>query len=394
MQSSTRFRDQFASVTDAYALSQGIVDTVREPVLVLDQDLCVIAASRSFYSTFQVKPEDTQDKRLYELGDGQWNIPKLRLLLEDIIPAHGVMEDYEVEHEFPALGHRIIRLNARQVFFKDGAGTTILLGMEDVTQRNALIREKEDLLQEKDVLLYELQHRISNSLQIIASIILMKSKAVESEETRSHLKEAHSRVMSIAEVQTQLHASGIAGPIDMIPYLSRVCESLASAMIGNARAISLTVEGAGGLAPSRQAESLGLITTELVMNSLKYAFPEEKESNRIRVAYDVDGSNWKLLVADNGTGKPDGVFAQPKTGLGTGIVKALAHQLDAKVDTSAGPEGTTVSITYATFSKSTTPKAYKAKDDDRPAVVISPAGSRAHPSPPVARSIPTSSGAR
>jgi len=351
MRSSTRFRDQFVSVTDACALAQGIVDTVREPVLVLDQDLRVIAASRSFYATFKVKPEDTQDKRLYELGDGQWNIPKLRLLLEDIIPAHGVMEDYEVEHEFPGLGHRIICLNARQIFFEDGAGTTILLGMEDVTQRNALIREKEELLQQKDVLLYELQHRISNSLQIIASIILMKAKTAQSEETRNHLKDAHSRVMSIAEVQSKLHPSASAGPVDMIPYLSRVCESLAAAMIGNARSIALTVEGAGGLATSRQAESLGLIATELVMNSLKHAFPDEGKAGRISVTYEVDGPNWKLSVADNGIGKPDGVFAQPKTGLGTGIVKALAHQLDAKVDTTAGREGTAVSIIHATFSK-------------------------------------------
>jgi chemotaxis protein methyltransferase CheR len=351
MQSSTRFRDQFVSASDACALAQGIVDTVREPVLVLDQDLRVIAASRSFYAAFKVKPEDTQDKQLYELGDGQWNIPKLRLLLEDIIPAHGVMEDYEVEHEFPGLGHRIICLNARQIFFEDGAGTTILLGMEDVTQRNALIREKEDLLQQKDVLLYELQHRISNSLQIIASIILMKAKTAQSEETRNHLKDAHSRVMSIAEVQNQLHPSASAGQVDMIPYLSRVCESLAAAMIGNARSIALTVEGAGGLATSRQAESLGLIATELVMNSLKHAFPDEGETGRISVTYEVDGPDWKLSVADNGIGKPDGVFAQPKTGLGTGIVKALAHQLDAKVDTTAGREGTAVSITHATFSK-------------------------------------------
>jgi two-component sensor histidine kinase len=352
MQSSTRFRDQFVSVTDACALAQGIVDTVREPVLVLDRDLRVIAASRSFYTTFKVEPEDTQDKRLYELGDGQWNIPKLRLLLEDIIPAHGIMEDYEVEQEFPSLGRRIICLNARQIFTKDGVGAAMLLGMEDVTQRNALIREKEDLLHEKDVLLYELQHRISNSLQIIASIILMKAKTAQSEETRSHLRDAHSRVISIAEVQNQLHASASAGPIEMVPYLSRVCESLASAMIGNARSISLTVEGAGGVAPSRQAESLGLIATELVMNSLKHAFPDANKGGRISVVYEVDGPDWKLSVADNGVGKQDGVFAQPKTGLGTGIVKALAHQLDAKADTSAGPEGTFVSIIHATFSSS------------------------------------------
>jgi two-component sensor histidine kinase len=351
MQSSTRFKNQFNSVSDACALAQGIVDTVREPVLVLDHELRVIAASRSFYSTFKVKPEDTQDRRLYELGDGQWDIPKLRVLLEKIIPEHGVMEDYEVEHEFPALGHRIICLNARQVSYEDGAGSTILLGMQDVTQQIELTREKDELIEQKDVLLYELQHRISNSLQIIASIILLKSKTVASEETRNHLKDAHCRVLSIAEVQHQLHAAGNSGPIDMVPYLSRLCESLSSAMIGNARSISLAVEGSGGLATSRQAESVGLITTELVMNSLKHAFPEEKPGNRISVTYEVERSDWKLSVADNGIGKQDGVFAQPKTGLGTGIVKALAHQLDAKVDTIAGSEGTTVSITHATFSK-------------------------------------------
>jgi two-component sensor histidine kinase len=85
------------------------------------------------------------------------------------------------------------------------------------------------------------------------------------------------------------------------------------------------------------------------MNALKHAFPTDKIEGRIVVAYDVDGTNWKLSVADNGVGKPDGVFAQSKTGLGTGIVKALAQQLGAKVETLADPAGTTVSITHATF---------------------------------------------
>src|ERR1017187_4863754 len=113
----TSFREQFTTIADAWALAQGIVDTVREPVLVLDKDLRVIAASRSFYSAFKVKPEDTEGRLLYTLGDGQWDIPKLRVLLEKIIPEHGVMEDYEVEHEFPGLGHRTMCLNARQVFY-------------------------------------------------------------------------------------------------------------------------------------------------------------------------------------------------------------------------------------------------------------------------------------
>jgi chemotaxis protein methyltransferase CheR len=120
-------------------------------------------------------------------------------------------------------------------------------------------------------------------------------------------------------------------------------------MIGSTRPISLKVVGEGGSATSRQAESLGLIVTELVMNALKHAFPDDKVKGQIIVAYDMIGTNWKLSITDNGIGKPAGGFAQGKSGLGTGIVKALAHQLDAQVETLAGPGGTTVSITHATF---------------------------------------------
>jgi chemotaxis protein methyltransferase CheR len=347
---STALRKQFTNVADACALAQGIVDTVREPVLVLDKELRVVAASRSFYSTFKVNPEETQGRHLYALGDGQWDIPKLRELLEGIIPQHGAMEGFEVEHEFPHLGRRRICLNARHVFYAHGAGATILLGMEDVTERYALERDKDELLRKKDVLLDELQHRMSNSLQIIASIILMKAKMVESEETRVHLQDAHERVMAVAAVQRQLHGSGASGPIEMMPYLTKLCDTLATSMISDTRPVLLKVVGKGGSATSREAESLGLIVTELVMNALKYAFTGDTIDCRISVAYEVHETNWKLSVVDNGVGRPDGVFAQPKTGLGTGIVKALAQQLGATVETVIGPAGTTVAITHATFA--------------------------------------------
>ena len=339
----------FTKIEEARAFAQAIIDTVREPLLVLDQDLRVIAASRSFYLTFKVSRDDTEGRLLYALGDGQWDIPKLRLLLGKIIPKHGAMEDYEVEHEFPDIGPRMMCLNAREVFYEEGSHTTILLGIEDVTRQRALEREKDELLRQKEVLLEEIQHRIANSLQIVASIILLKARAVHSEETRLHLQDAHKRVMSVAAVQEHLHASGVSGPIKMGPYLSRLCETLATSMIGENRPISLKVSGESGSATSRQAESLGLIATELVINSLKHAFSENTKDGQITVAYDVSGTDWKLSIADNGVGKPDGVFAQPKTGLGTGIVKALAQQLGAKVETLAGPEGTTVSVTHATF---------------------------------------------
>jgi chemotaxis protein methyltransferase CheR len=173
---------------------------------------------------------------------------------------------------------------------------------------------------------------------------------VKSEEARLHLRDTHERVMSVVAVQKQLHATGAIGPVDVVPYLSGLCETLASSMIGTARPVSLKVVGEGGSAPRSQAESLGLIVTELVMNSLKHAFPNEKSEGQIIVAYETAGTNWKLLVADDGIGKPDGVFAQAKSGLGTGIVKALAQQLDARVETLSGAQGTTISITHATFA--------------------------------------------
>jgi two-component sensor histidine kinase len=144
---------------------------------------------------------------------------------------------------------------------------------------------------------------------------------------------------------------GMAGPIAVAPYLSRLCDSLATSMIGDSRPISLKVNSDGGHVSSREAESLGLIVTELVMNALKHAYPDPdgKAKGQITVAYDMAGTNWKLSVSDDGIGRPDGVFAQAKTGLGTGIVKALSQQLDARVETLAGPGGTIVSVTHATF---------------------------------------------
>jgi two-component sensor histidine kinase len=203
---------------------------------------------------------------------------------------------------------------------------------------------------QKDMLLSELQHRIANSLQIIAGIILSKASTVSSDEARLLLQDTHDRVVSMATVQQQLNASGAIGPIEMIPYLTRLSDALATSMIRDSRPVKIKVAGAGGSLSSRQAESIGLITTELVMNALKHAFTNENMEGQINIVYDVDGTNWKLSVADNGIGRPDGVFAQSKTGLGTGIVKALAQELNANVETLAGPEGTTVSITHATFA--------------------------------------------
>ena len=145
--------EPFKDIEDARALAQAIVDTVREPMLVLDGDLRVLAVSRSFYMTFQVHQQDVLGRPLYALGDGQWHIPALRMHLEKIIQERAAMDAFEVEHEFPKIGRRIMLLNARSVFYADHSHTTLLLAFEDVTERRAIEREKEELLRQTEELL-------------------------------------------------------------------------------------------------------------------------------------------------------------------------------------------------------------------------------------------------
>jgi two-component sensor histidine kinase len=343
----------FLGVKDVGTLAQAIVDTVVEPLIVLDSDLRVVTASRSFYLTFQVDRQNTQGQLLYDLGDGQWDIAELRMLLEKIAPEHGVMEGYEVDREFPGIGRRTMRLSARKVFYEGNSHTTLLLAMDDVTQSRAMEREMKELMRQQELLLAEMHHRVANSLTIIASILLLKARTVQSEETRQHLQDAHRRVMSVAAVQDHLHVAGQIGSVAMAPYLSRLSETLAESMIGESRPISLKVRAAEGNVTSSQAVCIGLIVTELVINALKHAFPVATRDGQIVVAYEVAGTNWRLSISDNGVGVPEesiGRLGQKKSGLGTGIVKALAQQLEAQVEVVSGPTGTTVSITHATFA--------------------------------------------
>ena len=126
------------AIQDAFEYANGIINTVREPLIVLDADLMVISASRSFYQIFKVKPEETEGKHIYDLGSRQWNIPKLRELLEDILPKTTSFDNFEVEHVFPDVGKRTMLLNARKIYQKVNRTKLILLAIEDITERKKL----------------------------------------------------------------------------------------------------------------------------------------------------------------------------------------------------------------------------------------------------------------
>lgn len=124
---------------ESWTYIKTVVDIVREPVLILDEKLCVMAANEVFYKTFQVEHNVTENKVVYELGNGQWDIPQLRKLLEDILPKNTFFKGFEVTHEFPIIGKKVMILNARRIYREDSKGNPlcppiILLAIEDVTE--------------------------------------------------------------------------------------------------------------------------------------------------------------------------------------------------------------------------------------------------------------------
>ena len=341
-----RRRPSLLEIDRGNSLAHAIVATVREPLIVLDRSLRVIAASRSFYRILQITPADSLGRPFYELSSGRWDVPALRQLLHAVISGDVVVEAYEVELEVPNIGRRHMLLNARQVLDQESRDTALLVGLEDVTAQRETENLKDELLRQQGTLLLEIQHRVGNSLQIIASILLLKARKVQSEETRAHLHDVHRRVISVATVQRQLRPSGLSDEIELGPYLSVLCESLASSMIAEDRALTVTAVCAGGIVKTDDAVSLGLIVTELVINALKHGFPDGR-GGRIAVNFTRDGRDWRLSVSDNGIGRAHNLAEPNHVGLGTSIVEALARQLKARVEISENNPGSTTAIVHA-----------------------------------------------
>ncbi|OGG48621.1 hypothetical protein A2678_02015 [Candidatus Kaiserbacteria bacterium RIFCSPHIGHO2_01_FULL_53_31] len=169
---------------ESWTYIKTVVDIVREPILILDKDLRVMAANDCFYQTFQVERKDTEGKIVYDLGNGQWDIPALRKLLEDILPKNSFFKGFEVEHNFPFIGRKVMILNARQIHFKEDAAAklfppTIFLAMEDVTDMMAVAETLAGHAKQFEAKLTERTQRLEAQISILSrELNLLKEKTL------------------------------------------------------------------------------------------------------------------------------------------------------------------------------------------------------------------------
>ncbi len=326
------------------ATSLAIVAASNEPLLFLSGDLRLIAASASFCRVFQIRPDRVVGRRLSDIGLGEWGNPKLASLLKATASGAAEIAAYEIDFDDAGRKPRHLVVNARKLDDGDLANVRLLVAVSDVTAARADALLKDELIREKAILLQEVQHRIANSLQIIASVLLQSARRVQSQEARGHLQDAHHRIMSIAAVQHHLAMSSL-HEVALQPYFAQLCESLATSMISDPDALSIAVEVDESVVDANKSVSLGLIVTELVINALKHAFPDQRHG-RIVVRYRSDGPSWTLSVRDNGVGMPTGHPAA-KAGLGTGIVEALAKHLHAGITVSDAAPGAAITLSGA-----------------------------------------------
>jgi two-component sensor histidine kinase len=325
------------------ASTLAVVMSSHEPLLFLSDDLRIIAASTSFCRAFEIDPASVTGRKLAELGQGEWAMPRLQSLLTATATGSARIDAYEIDLQRPNQKTRNLVVNARTLDDGDLEHIRLLLAITDVTEMRAEARLKDDLVRDKAILLQEVQHRVANSLQIIASVLMQSARRVQSEEARGHLHDARHRIMSIAALQRQLSTSA-GGSVELRAYFTQLCQSLGASMIADPERLSIKVTVDGSSVPADTSISLGLIVTELVINALKHAFTDER-AGMIKIDYQSSDKDWTLSISDNGIGMPVGNDA-PRAGLGTGIVEALVKNLEGEITLSDADPGTVVTISH------------------------------------------------
>ena len=328
--------------------AEAIVETVREPLVILNQNLQVLKANKTFYETFQAAREETEERLIYDLGNGQWNIPKLRELLENILPAHATFRDFEVTHEFEHVGRKVMLLNASEIFNPNAQARTILLAIEDATDR----KQAEEALKTTNAELQHFAYAVTHDLQEPLRMVVNFSELLgreykgklgeDADQFISYSVEGALRIEALLKALlayweiTERKQDSLAS-IDCGAVLSKVLLNLQAAIAESGAIVT------SGPLPTVVAEEVMLMQLfqNLISNSIKY---RGEEAPRIHVSAERAAEGWLFAVRDNGigidpqdAGRVFGMFRRlhgreiPGTGIGLALCKKIVERQGGRI---------------------------------------------------------------
>jgi two-component sensor histidine kinase len=324
----TELRNEQRRATINLRLGQTIVDTVRDPLVILDSDMRIVTASRNFILMFGERADNVVGQRLEDLKQGQWDVAALRALLDHVVPDDRPFDDFLLEDEFPKLGHRIFKLYARKIHIPGNRGTQLLLVFEDATRETLFDRHR-------DVLAAELAHRIKNSLQVISSFVAYEIRRAADPCVEGY-RAMQARIGAVAELYDVIAKSSAFGPVQVEAYLEGIASSIRSSLLGQDSGIEITVDAEPLTIVADHAVPLGLMVNELATNAIKYAFPTG--AGRITLGFQRRDGEVTLTVEDNGIGLS---ATSSGSGLGSRFLDAFATQLGGTLAKASAESGTT-----------------------------------------------------
>jgi PAS domain S-box-containing protein len=294
-----RIQERTRSLHENQNFLLSIIHTVRESLVVLDPDYKVITVNEHFIKTFKVTRNETEGKLLFDLGNGQWNIPALKDLLHHILPTNNPVEEFEVEHNFPHIGQKLMILNAHRIELEGQYKDQILIAIEDITDRKEIERRKDDFLSVAS-------HELKTPLTTIKGLIQVVQKQVPenaNEKFRSligktgihidRLNNLISELLDVSRIQTgniELHK-------ETFDFDNMVKEAIEGIQIAT-KTHRITLEGSTGVNISADESHIIQVVTNLLSNAMKYA----PESEQVVVRLAKVNDYIKLSVTDKGMG--------------------------------------------------------------------------------------------